>query len=170
MPIDSTTQSSTAPRKGARAVALPVACGLGMAVIALIFTTFNSEKVVATGFERAFAALQKPTVNAVGRAYDGIAGTEEFWLQPIKNGNLVKAVAVGQQITVAANGTERRLTITNIDEAGDAMTHIQTSASRALLVTCREGDATTGRVIRFRLDANQFTELPAGAITTQRTL
>jgi hypothetical protein len=170
MPIDSSSSKSTAPRKETRAVAFPVACGLGMAAIALTFTAFNSEAVVATGFERAFAALQKPAVKIDGRAYDGIAGTEEYWLRPVANANLVKALTVGQEFTLAAGGSERRLTITNVAATDDAITHIQTAAGRALLVTCREGDASTGREIRFRLDANQITELPAGALATQRIL
>lgn len=170
MPIDTATPMNTAPSKEPRAVTLPLACGLGMAAIALTFTTFNSETAVTTGFERAFAALQKPAVKVATRAYDGIAGTEEFWLHSNANAHLVKAVAVGQEITLASNGTERRLTITSVTDADEAITHIQTAASHALLVTCREGDATTGREIRLRLDANQITELPAGSIATQRAL
>jgi hypothetical protein len=170
MPIDTATPMNTAPRREPRAVTLPLVCGLGMAAIALTFTTFNSETAVTTGFERAFAALQKPTVKVATRAYDGIAGTEEFWLRSNANAHLVKAVAVGQEITLASNGTERRLTITSVADADEAITHIQTAASRALLVTCREGDASTGHEIRFRLDANQITELPATPIATQRAL
>lgn len=171
MPFDSTSTTSSAHHQERRTLALPLTCGLGMAALALTFLTFNSEAVVATGFERAFTALQKPATRGPTRSFDGIAGTEEFWLQPVIATNLVKAVAVGQEITIAANnGTQRRLTITSVDDSGDAITHIQTSASRALLITCREGDASTGREIRFRLDANQITEMPAGAIATQRTL
>ncbi len=175
MPIDISGPETTAPRQPAfrketRAVALPIACGLGLAAIALTFTAFNSETVVATGFERAFAALQKPAIKVATRAYDGIAGSEEFWLRSNANANLVKAVAVGQEITLAANGTERHLTITGVTDADDTITHIQTSASRALLITCREGDADTSREIRFRLDANHIIELPAGPIATQRAL
>ncbi len=171
MPINTAIPKATVPRKESRAVSLSsLACGLGMAAVALTFTSFNSETVVATGFERAFAALQKPAIKIAARADDGIAGTEEFWLRPVTNANLVKALTIGQEITLATGGTERRLTITNVAAADDAITHIQTSAGRALLVTCREGDASTGREIRFRFDAHQITELPAGSAATQRTL
>ena len=179
MLIDTATPTITARRTEHRAVKMPIACGLGMAAIVMTFTSFNSETVVATGFERAFAALQKPIIKLTSRSYDGIAGSEEFWLRSNPNASLVKAVAVGQELTLAANGTERRLTITSVSDADNAITHIQTAASRALLVTCREGDASSGREIRFRLDANHIVELPAGtsdtspvttSAATQRTL
>lgn len=173
MPMDTATPKTTVPFKGPKKgpmAAAQLACGAGLAAFALTFTSFNSETLVATGFEKAFAALHTPADKVSGRAYDGIAGSEEFWLRSRANAHLIKAVAVGQHITLAANGTERHLTITSVADADDAITHIQTSPHRALLVTCREGDAVSGREIYFRLDANQITELPTAPVASQRAL
>lgn len=169
MPMDTASPKKSAPYKGPKAVAQAL-CGVGLAAIALTYPTLNSETIVTSGFERAFAALQTPATKVSGRAYDGVVGSEEFWLRSNANANLINAVAVGQQITLAANGTERHLTITSVADADDAITHIQTSPLRALLVTCREGDAVSGREIYFRLDANQITELPVAPIASQRAL
>jgi hypothetical protein len=173
MPFDPATsmQTSTTSR---RAAVMPLSCGLGLALMALTVTGFSSEAVVATGFERAFADLHKPLAGKpatalASRAFDGISGSEEFWLRSQADAMLVKAVAVGQHLTVSVNGTERRLIITGVTDADDGVTHIQTPGNRALLVTCREGEAMTGRVVRFRLDAGQIVELPDTA-TSQRAL
>lgn len=160
MPFDTAT-SDMLVKSEPRTVVLPLAAGLGLSLIALAALAFNSETVVATGFERAFAGLQKPSPDLTARAFDGVSGSEEFWLRSQADALLVKAVSVGQHLTVSSNGTERRLIITSVADADNAVTHIQTPGNRALLVTCREGDVRTGREVRFRLDAGQIVELPA---------
>lgn len=167
MPIDNSATSKPAVNSS-RSVVAPAAFGLGLALAALTITAFNAETVVATGFERAFADLQKSTAQVATRAYDGVSGSEEFWLRNEANANLVKAVTVGRHLTLSANGTERRLVITGVSDADDTVTHIQTPGNRALLVTCREGDDTNAREVLFRLDSGQMTELPASGTPSAR--
>lgn len=172
MQTERTKVHDSGVRTGSSAVrtVVPAFVCVGLAAMVLTLGAFNSEVVVANAFERAFAALEKPVARAAPTAYDGVAGTEEFWLHAQGNANVVNAVAVGQQITLTANGTQRRLTITDVSEAGDAVTHIETGGSetaggraRILLVTCREGDAKTGHEVRLRLDAGFAAEEPAGS-------
>jgi len=150
------------PVKNQRHKALiPGTFGVGLALIALTTIATNSETIVASGFERAFANLQNPPARTVARAYDGVSGTEEFWLRSHADALLVKAVAVGNHLTVsAADGAERRLIITSVANADDGVTHIQTAGNRALLITCREGHDSTSREVQFRLDAGQIVEIP----------
>lgn len=159
MPFDTATTNPPV-KSQRRTVVFPVTISLCMALAALTAAAFNSETIVATGFERAFANLQKPSAQVSARAYDGVSGSEEFWLRSQADAMLIKAVAVGNHLTVSANGTERHLIITSVADADDAVTHIQTAGNRALLVTCREGDGRTGREVYFRLDAGQIVELP----------
>ena len=133
--------------------------------LALAINATSSETVIASGFERAFAALGQPVKALPSKTFDGIAGTEDFWLRAPAGGQIVKAqivkaMAIGQEITLSGRGSERRLTITDVRDAGDAETHIDTTGygARVLLITCREGDAGTGREIRLRLDAGRITE------------
>jgi len=156
------TVSTQSPVKNQRRWALvPGASGLGLALIVLTTVATNSEAIVASGFERALANLETPTAQTVARAYDGVSGTEEFWLRSHADALLVKAVAVGNHLTVpAANGAERRLVITSVANADDGVTHIQTAGNRALLITCREDHDSTSREVQFRLDAGQIIELP----------
>lgn len=148
--------------------------GIGFTAIAglaIVVGAINSEALVSSAFDRAFAALDKPATKAASRTFDGIAGSEDFWLRA-ENANIVKTLAVGQKITLNANGLERLLTITGVSDAADAVTHIQTTADKAriLLITCREGDARTGREVRLRLEAGQIAEVPAGATAAPRAL
>ena len=148
--------------------------GVGIAAIgglAIIFGAVNSDALVSSAFDRAFAALDQPATKVASRTFDGIAGSEDFWLRA-ENANIVKTIAVGQKITLNANGLERLLTITGVSDAADAVTHIQTTADKArtLLITCREGDARTGREVRLRLEAGQIAEVSADAATAPRAL
>ena len=128
--------------------------------LALAINATSSDTVITSGFERAFAALGQPAKTLPAKPYDGIAGTEDFWLRAPAGDQIVKAMAIGQEITLSGRGSERHLTITDVRDAGDAETHIDTTGygARVLLITCREGDAKTGREIRLRLDAGRITE------------
>ena len=143
--------------------ALPVLCAFAIAAtgaLALAINATSSDTVIASGFERAFAALGQPAKSFAAKRFDGIAGTEDFWLRAPVGDQIIKAMAIGQEITLSGRGSERRLTITDVRDAGDAETHIDTTGygARVLLITCREGDATTGREIRLRLDAGRISE------------
>lgn len=146
----------------------PLAATSGLLAATLGFVTFNSDALLSRGFERAFAALERPASQVPSRTLDGIAGTEEFWLRAQANANIVKAVAVGQHLTLTVHGTQRHLTITHISETNAGFTHIEPTDARAggLVVTCREGDEITGREVRFRVGPDMFVELPTPASTT----
>ena len=149
-------------RKPARS--LPVVFGFSAVIAssAMGLQLGNSDQVIAHGFERAFASHGTPRLASV-RQYDGVSGTEDFWLRAGGDQAMVRAVAIGGEITLTAQGSERRMTITSVREVGDAETHIETAAATAsvLLVTCREGDAKTGRDIKLRLEAGHIREVPA---------
>jgi hypothetical protein len=129
--------------------------------VAVMFDGMNSDTVIATGFDRAFASSGRITAPVVAKAYDGISGSEDFWLRTSGNEQAVKAVAIGSEITLSDQGAERRLTITEVREVGDAQTHISTAAHVApvLLLTCREGDAKTGRSVQLRLESGRIKEV-----------
>jgi hypothetical protein len=139
--------------------------GLVLAAVALTGAagTIDSEHMLARAFDRAFAAKPVTAAAPAKRAYDGIAGSEEFWLRAEGNVSLLTAVAVGQQLTLTANGSERHMTITDVRRADEDTTHIDTSPpGRAVLfVTCREGEAGQAREIRLRLESDQMTTSPA---------
>jgi hypothetical protein len=142
-------------------------CTISAAALALVVTVTSSDTLVANAFEAAFAATAGhgsaggPEPRLATTAFDGRAGSEEFWLRA-ENANGLRVLKVGQQITLNANGQARHLRITNVSDAGDAMTHIQTTLrqARVLLLTCREGDAQSGRDIALRLEAGQIIEVP----------
>jgi hypothetical protein len=147
-------------------VATPLLCAAAIAttgVTAVVVNAMSSETVIASGFDRAFAALGQPARTTLAKSYDGVSGSEDFWLRTAANRQIVKAMAVGGQITIAGHGHDRLLTITDVRDAGDAETHIDTTGfgARVLLITCREGDAQTGREIQLRLEAGRIVELPA---------
>lgn len=131
--------------------------------VALTIGATSSDWVIATGFDRAFAALALPAGGAHHR-FDGVTGSEDDWLRTAANDRIVKAVSVGQQIILSNNGTERHLVITDVRDAGEAETHIDTAktSARALLITCREGAG--GREIRLRLQAGQISEAAADPV------
>ena len=146
-----------------------VIASTGAAAFAL--TIVNSDAVISRGFERAFTALRTaPVVEpAKAKPYDGVAGTEEFWLRSRNNGQFIKAVAVGNEITLTGGGFERHMTITDVREMVEAETHITTSGvDPVLLLTCREGDEKTGHQIRLRIEAGRIVEVPANRMA--RTL
>lgn len=136
--------------------------------LTLIAAGFDSDAVIAHGFDRAFALLANPSLSAP--AFDGVAGTEDDWLGSPASNEIVKVVAIGQEIRLSGNGIQRRLTITSVRDAGDAATHIDTSvvSSRVLLITCREGDDASGREIRLKLEGGRVSEIAADPIA--RTL
>lgn len=151
---------------------LPVLLGLGAVVASsgMSLQLADSDQVIASGFERAFASNAAPRAAAPVRRYDGVSGTEDFWLRVGGNEAVVKAVAIGGEITLSGQGSERRMTITAVREVGDVETHIETAANVApvLLLTCREGDAKTGRDIKLRLEAGRLREEPVAPV--QRAL
>ena len=164
MPFDPlVTLAHTAPREPQRSVpvlsALVILC---CATTAAAFGLIGSEAVLSTGFDRAFASLGVK-VSATHRRYDGIAGTEEFWLSSVSDPNVVKAVSVGQILKLSSGGTERQMTITGVEDAAEAVTHIETgeASARVWLITCREGDAASGREIRLRLESGTIREIPS---------
>ena len=125
----------------------------------------NSDVVIERGFERAFAALAPSATAVQPRPYDGISGSEDFWLRTGVNADgIVKAVSIGGEITLTEHGSERHMTIMAVREAGDAETHIDTAAASepVLLLTCREGDTKTGREIRLRLESGRIHEVAGG--------
>jgi hypothetical protein len=139
---------------------------LGVSAVAALSATvvfldiMGSDRVIANGFERAFASTNRLAVVELGKPFDGISGSEDFWLRAQTNLS-VKSVAVGNEITLSGNGLKRTLTVTDVHEAGDAETHITTDAHRvpALLLTCREGDATSGRNIQLRFEGGRIREI-----------
>jgi hypothetical protein len=156
--------------KPARSLPVLLVLGAVVASSGIGLQLADSDQVIARSFERAFATSAAPRVAASVRRYDGVSGTEDFWLRTGGNEAVVKAVAIGGEITLSGQGSERRMTITSVREVGDAETHIETAASVApvLLLTCREGDAKTGRDIKLRLEAGRLREEPVGHV--QRAL
>ena len=152
-------------------------CGLSSLAVAGVFAVASSDSSVSSAFETAFAAIElpeahEPEARIAAAAFDGVAGSEEFWLRA-ENANTIKKIVVGQKITLNANGQARHLMITNVSDAGDAVTHIQTSVTeaRVLVLTCREGDDKSGHDVALRLEAGQIVEVPlAAAARVQRAL
>jgi len=99
------------------------------------------------------AVLAPPAVKHIS-PQAGAAKTEEEWLRVAANPDLIRTAAVGETILLTGGGPERTLRIVDVQDAGDAATHIDTSTGRArvLLVTCREGDEATGIEFRLRLE------------------
>lgn len=104
-------------------------------------TGLDAERLVTAAFDRAFevdghkqriAAAQRPNT----RAYDGLAGSESFWLG-LANPDVARTVAVGQPLFLraAAGHTSRRLIVTEVRElarSGNAgETHIDTRGEHA---------------------------------------
>jgi len=136
---------------------------LAGAGVAVTVSALNSDTVIALGFDRALAALPQTSPPARAAPFDGVAGTEDYWLRAPGNANIVQAVSVGQQIRLTDNGTVRHLTITSVRDGGDAQTHIDTSPVRArvALITCRE--EATGRETRLRLEGGHIREIAVDA-------
>lgn len=175
--IAASTVSSNAKRALPRGLAVPALSGLGlMAAAALV--TMNGEAVVTSGFERAFAALdragpaQVAQAGGVGKSYDGVSGSEDFWLRGGHRGGVSLALSVGQEITLQSNGVERRLTVTGVSDAVADATRIDVGPGRNLLLICREGGAASGREVRLMLEGDRIVEITAGgsAVGSARAL
>lgn len=148
---------SSTPRRKRLAHAF---AGLGFAAsagLALAFASFNSEALVSNGFERAFATLDMPLPPAAHRAYDGVVGSEDFWLRSAGDPAIIKA-AVGQNITLHTAVGERSLIILDVRDGSDNVTHIDTARNddRVLLITCRDVQARGGEIVHLRLEAGQL--------------
>jgi hypothetical protein len=161
---------ASTPRRNAIAQALTGAGFIVSAGLVLAFLSLNSEALVSKGFERAFASLDLPHPPAAHRPYDGLVGSEDFWLRSAANPALIKA-AVGQNITLSTAGGERRLVILDVREGGDSITHIDTARTdeRVLLITCRDVQARDGGIVHLRLEAGLLAEV-VDDIGTGRTL
>ena len=146
---------------------LPALAGLGFAAsvsLALAFVAMNSELLIANGFERAFASLDAPLPPA-RRAYDGIVGSEDFWLRSNANVGVIKAAAVGQRIAFDFNGVARDLVILDVREGSDAITYIDTAGGRdrVLMITCRDLQAPSSGILQLRLEAGRIVEVTGEA-------
>ena len=166
MPSVRFTPVSTPPR---RLAFVPALAGLGFAAaltagLLVAFGALNSEALVARGFERAFASLDMP-LPLTGHPYDGIAGSEDYWLRSNANVGLIKAAAVGQNIKFGDHGVERNLIIIDIRDGGDAVTHIDTAdgSERVLLITCRDTRLPAAGIVLLRLEAGRIIEIAADA-------
>lgn len=146
-----------AGRRRSLVMAGVICAGLSAAVgLALNVATLSSDSIVFGGFERAFASRAAPQDVRRARVYDGIAASEDFWLQvPAEDqAKVINAVAVGREITVTNADGQRRLTVTDVRDVSQTATHITTrdGASRVLFLTCREADAGSVREIRLIMD------------------
>jgi hypothetical protein len=156
----SSTREVAVPLAGRRLslVTAGVLCaGLSAAIgLALNMSTLSSDSIVFGGFERAFASRVAPQDVRRATAYDGIAASEDFWLQvPAEDqARVINAVAVGREITVTNADGQRRMTVTDVRDVSQTATHITTrdGASRVLYLTCREAEAGSVREIRLIMD------------------
>ena len=144
--------------------AIPAFCAVATALAGTAVFAGNmtiSDSFIARGFEKGFASTNAVAVGVRVKPYDGVSGSEDFWLRATAVDHVVRVVAVGHEITLSGKGPERRMTITDMREVGDAETHIETAArpEPVLLLTCREGDLKTGREIRLRLEAGRIREV-----------
>ncbi len=137
---------------------------VGLGAVGFGVTSINTETVVSSAFDRTFAALVRPA-GPVGRAraYDGVSGSEDFWLSAKVDGHFVKAVSVGQNVLLTTNGSSRELTITDVRALADEATHIDTggAGSKVLLVTCQEKGGSTQHQLRLRIEHGHLVEAPA---------
>jgi hypothetical protein len=156
----SSTREVAAPLAGSRhsLAKSGVICAVLSAAIglALNVSTLSSDSIVFGGFERAFASRAAPQDVRRATIYDGIAASEDFWLQvpTEEQAKVINAVAVGREITVTNADGQRRLTVTSMRDVSQTATHISNrdGASRVLFLTCREADAGSVREIRLIMD------------------
>jgi hypothetical protein len=128
------------------------ACGLAAIVAAGLFSV-NSDAVVAGGFEQALASLRTAPAKVVpARGYDGVSGSEEFWLTASLPQGAFETVAVGRQIMLDSNGAKRRFTVTEVEDVSGDVTRIDVGAepNRVLAVTCVDGESETGGEVQVR--------------------
>jgi len=127
-----------------------VACATG----ALVFATSSSDTMIKASFERALASMPQQAGSQVAQAAQFSARSEDEWLRDASIPGIIKTAAVGETIRLSGVGPDRTLKIVDVRDAGEAATHIDTTANRArvLLVTCRDGDEATGTEFRLRLE------------------
>ncbi len=126
------------------------AVGLGAAAVSL----GNGEAVVERGFQRAIAGMDNASTH--GKVLPVVAGSEEFWLTHVVHdaGATTKPVAVGDRITLGANGSQRVLNVVTIDRLDSQVLPISSERpTPMLLVTCRDEANPQARPIRFLVEA-----------------
>jgi hypothetical protein len=143
---------------------LALAAGGALAVGVL---TLSPDVIVASSFDRVLNRLEVVATAVSRRApYDGISGSEEFWLG-IANPDIVKTVAVGQPLIIRSGSTERRLVITDVREttvrevpvAATEETHIATAypgSARVFDIICRDTRNPTVGEIHLKLQNGEL--------------
>jgi hypothetical protein len=83
---------------------------------------FDTDALVATAYDRAFVGRLASSGVAIApapRAYDGVAGSEAFWLS-MADPDVVRAHAVGHVVTLSVDGVERRLVLLDVRPLAEA--------------------------------------------------
>lgn len=127
----------------------------------------NSDRLVATSFA---SALKSTAVaaNAAATTHSGsglvqLSGSEEFWLDartPVAGTvpvALNEPLQLGDHVTFASGGRERRLEVVDIRPIGDVTTAATGAAPVAplMLVTCRDMTARDRHPVRFVIEKDE---------------
>ncbi len=144
-----------------------VVTGLALGVVATGLG--NTDRLVATSFASALQSTAATPAFAT-RPASGLvqlSGSEEYWLNARTPADAAMPVALtdplrlGDQVTFASGGRERRLEVVDIRPVGDAATTATGSLPSAslMLITCRDLAAPAAHPVRFVIEKD---DTPAG--------
>ena len=168
-------------RPSFRQNSLPVA-GLSLAAVGLVAAAYGlggSDAVVEHGFARALASLAGPATQATQSLGADLLTTsgEQLRISRVAHDGardagkpFAKPVAIGDRITIASGGHERKLHVVKVDQLDSSIVPAS-SANPAplLLVTCSDDSNPKARPVRFLIEADET--LPTLSVTTAaRTL
>jgi hypothetical protein len=135
-----------------------LSAGVAVAALASAVCFANSETVLRSSFATALTHSGQLQTKDVASAAP-ISGSEEFWLSAMRgdNSSPVKAVSVGDQISLSLSGHQRRFEVASVSEFTPKVTQIDTSAtpSHFVLVTARDASDPAAPPVRFIMEIEQ---------------
>jgi hypothetical protein len=152
---------------------------LSLAAVGLVAAAYGlggSDAVVERGFARALASLDGSAAQAQGADLLTTPGEQLRISRVAHDGTrdaakpFAKPVAIGDRITIASGGRERKLHVVKIDQLDSSIVPAS-SANPAplLLVTCSDDSNPKARPVRFLIEADET--LPTLSVTAAaRTL
>lgn len=144
-------------------IALAGAC---TTVGVLAWTVFRPDAVLDRGVEAALAQIPpEQSVNAPA-SRQALVDSPHFWLSRLDDElplGLSKQVQVGDRIDISGRNGHRSLEVVDIRDIGPSLTRVEsTPAPRFLLVSAREVDSGSPRLIRFIVEADPLPSVGIG--------
>jgi hypothetical protein len=164
--VELSPMPATRPQTRRVPLAPPLLAGLSLVGIGFA----NAGSIVELGFERAFEhRLQSQAAFAQAPTDVAGAGSEEFWLSRARDPatrpvSWSRPLAPGDRISIKSGGAHRSLEVVEVRDLTAGLTQIDTDpARRVLLVTCRDGQRSDGRLTRLLIETDEAAAPPTGS-------